>query len=114
MFEGPLPVTPAAREDKDDSATESDDDVPAVPPRPSEPVQPSSPVHDGYSLQYEIGSYTARSLPDDGFSGGTSEESLPSAVKDFFDMVGSSEGSYPSGFPESLRGKWSCDATQVE
>ncbi|KAJ7368040.1 hypothetical protein DFH08DRAFT_12957 [Mycena albidolilacea] len=114
MFEGPLPVTPAVREDKDDSATESDDDVPAVPPRPSEPAQPSALVHDEYSLQYELGSYTARSLPDDGFSGGTSEESLPGAVKDFFDMVGSSEGSYPSGFPESLRGKWSCDATQVE
>ncbi|KAF8211390.1 hypothetical protein K438DRAFT_1807225 [Mycena galopus ATCC 62051] len=109
MFDGPLPEPPA-RADKDDSATESDEE-PVVPPRPSEPVQQSSPEQD-----YGSSSCTTQSLLDDGCIGtlSSSPGSLPSAVKDFYDMVGSSDGSYPSGFPDSLRGQWTCDTTQVE
>ncbi|KAJ6516152.1 hypothetical protein C8R45DRAFT_1206270 [Mycena sanguinolenta] len=117
MFEDPLPGTPVAPpEDKDDSATESDNEVLVVSTRPSEPVRQSSP-EPGYSPR------CGQSLPDDGCGAGTlgssqtwasSQGSLPSAVKDFFDMVGSSDSSYPSGFPGSLRGGWNCDSTQVE
>ncbi|KAJ7276147.1 hypothetical protein B0H12DRAFT_1083806 [Mycena haematopus] len=118
MFEDPLPGTPVAPcKDKDDSTTESDDEGPVVPPRPSELVRQSSLEHTERSRQYGLDSVTGQSLPDDGCSAGTfdsSPGSLPSAVKDFFDMVGSSDSNYPSGFPGSLRGQWDCDTTQVE
>ncbi|KAJ6539056.1 hypothetical protein B0H19DRAFT_1176912 [Mycena capillaripes] len=113
MFEDPLSITTAApKKDVDDSATESDDDVAPVLPRPSSPVQPPPLELEEYSLQSGFGAYTAQSLPDDGLSAespGSSLGSMPSAVKEFYDMVGSGDGSYPSSFPESLRGQWTQD-----
>ncbi|KAJ7667714.1 hypothetical protein DFH06DRAFT_226751 [Mycena polygramma] len=110
IFEDPSTlISPAPLKDQDDSATESDDDVPAILPQSFKPAQPPSPELDGYSLQSGPDNCAAQSLLDEGCSAGSSVSSgsLPSAVKDFYDMVGS-DGSFPSSFPESLRGQWEC------
>ncbi|KAJ6510095.1 hypothetical protein C8R47DRAFT_1096731 [Mycena vitilis] len=110
FFEDPSTLlSPAPLKDQDDSATESDDDVPAILPKSSKLAQPPSPELDGYFLQSGPDHCAAQSLLDEGCSAGSSVSSgsLPSAVKDFYDMVGS-DGSFPSSFPESLRGQWEC------
>ncbi|KAJ6599361.1 hypothetical protein DFH09DRAFT_1130845 [Mycena vulgaris] len=112
MFENPLATTDGVL-GQDDSATESDDDVPA-PPRAFEPIPSPSPEHAEYSTQSGFASGDIQSIPDDGFgsaaSSGSSLGSLPSAVKDFYDMFGSGDSSYPEDFPQSL--KWTGGETQ--
>ncbi|KAJ7507463.1 hypothetical protein B0H11DRAFT_1967212 [Mycena galericulata] len=105
IFEDPA-VSDAAPAIDDDSPTESDDDGPIVLPPIVTPVRPPSPQQDVFSLQ---SGYTGIT-PADGGSSGSSSGSLPAAVKDFYDMVGSGDGSYPDSFPESL--KWTDQETQ--
>ncbi|KAJ7122734.1 hypothetical protein C8R44DRAFT_981014 [Mycena epipterygia] len=104
MFEGPFTALEgsAVADLKDNSATESDDDVPILPR--AELIRSSSPVPEEYSLQ--SGFASVQSIPDDGYSAASSSssaESLPAAVKNFYDML-EGDGSYPDDFPASL--KW--------
>ncbi|KAJ7047654.1 hypothetical protein C8F04DRAFT_1059605 [Mycena alexandri] len=103
------PAKVKSLKDQDDSATESDDDIPVILPRPSAPLPPP-PVsqHDGYSLPPGgFSSYIDESMADEG-GGSSSGSSVPEAVKDFYNMLDDGDGSYPASFPESLRGQWAC------
>jgi hypothetical protein len=105
VFEAPLAATgDVLVVEEDDSVTESDDDVPNL-PRVIEPSQQSPPGQEGYSIQSVLD-------PDDGSgtTAGSSSGSLPSVVRDFYDMFGGEDGSYPDDFPQSL--KWTGAETQ--
>ncbi|KAJ7781546.1 hypothetical protein B0H16DRAFT_1498772 [Mycena metata] len=108
MFEeGSVDLAKVNLKDQDDSATESDDDIPVIPPRPSAPLPPPpASQHDGYSIPPGgFSSCVDESIPDEGSSAGSS---LPEAVKNFYNMLDGGDGSYPASFPESLRGHWIC------
>ncbi|KAJ7499215.1 hypothetical protein FB451DRAFT_1548888 [Mycena latifolia] len=113
MFDNAVVTGSASCVDEDDSETESDDDVPSR-PRSLEAIRPPSPEHEEYSLQSGFSGGSVQSLPADecgsAASFRSSVGSLPSAVKDFYDMFGSGDASYPDDFPESL--KWSGGDTQ--
>ncbi|KAK7061500.1 NAD(P)-binding protein [Favolaschia claudopus] len=113
IFESPVPETgaPPREEQQNSSATESDDEFPLMLPQPSKSAQRSSPPAEVRSSQDDLAG--GRTFPDIEGSIESSQGSLPSAMKDFYDMLGSSQGSYPSSFPQSLRGGWSRDPTQV-
>ena len=72
-----------------DSETESEDDI-------SSKVAASTFPHSSSSISKYISSQRSQSLDDIGGS-------LPRPLKDFQDMFGSMEGSYPPDFPMSLR-----------
>ncbi|KAJ7688441.1 hypothetical protein B0H17DRAFT_1068749 [Mycena rosella] len=103
MFEDPLVATTdnALDASRADSETESDDDFPPPPRTIDPPIRPPSPEQEEYSEPVDDGC---------GSSAASSLGSLPAAVKDFYDMFGSGDSSYPDDFPESL--KWRGGETQ--